>query len=165
MEFNPSLNIKPLSAVEAGSLVLLGDTYGFCIVGERDAANQRAVLLYDGSSFRYELGASPFVVDFGKGYTVSPDLATFDADAAPEPNGTLYFLDGAPTLIVPMEPSVVFVNLATGGVASRSSWPALSGFRSWRAGVPIDGALVPLIEVAAEGASFGEGEAFEPEQP
>ena len=34
---------------------------------------------------------------------MSPDLGTFDPDAAPEPNGTLYFLDGSPTLILPME--------------------------------------------------------------
>jgi hypothetical protein len=96
---------------------------------------------------------------------VSPDLATFDPDAAPEPNGTLYFLDGSPALIVPMESSIAFVDLTTGSISSRSSWPATSGFRSWRAGVPIDGELVPLIEVAPEGATFGEGEAFEPEQP
>jgi hypothetical protein len=31
--------------------------------------------------------------------------------------------------------------------------------------VRIDGELVSLIEVAPEGATFGEGEAFEPEQP
>ena len=165
MEFNPSLKIKPLAAVDAGSLVLLGDTYGFCIIGEGDPAKQRAVILYDGTTFRYEVGAWPAVVDFGKSYTVSPDLATFDPDAAPEPNGTLYFLDGSPTLILPMESSIAFVNLATGSMSYRSSWPAISGFRSWRAGVPIDGELVPLIEVGPEGAKFGEGDAFEPEQP
>jgi hypothetical protein len=164
MEFNPSLRIKPLSAVDPGSLILLGDTYGFCIIGERDPAKQRAVILYDGTAFRYEAGSWPSIVDFGKSYTISPDLATFDPDAAPEPNGTLYFLEGLPTLILPVESSVAFVNLATGSISSRSSWPALSGFRSWRAGVRIDGELVPLIEVAAEGATFGEGEAFEPEQ-
>jgi len=165
MEFNPSLKVRPLSAVDAGSLILLGDTYGFCILGEGDASKQRAVILYDGTTFRYEAGASPCVVDFGKGYTVSPDLATFDADAAAEPNGTLYFLDGSPTLILQTEPSIAFVNLTTGSISSRSSWPTLSGFRSWRAGVPIDGELVPLIEVGPEAASFGEGDAFEPEQP
>jgi hypothetical protein len=164
MEFNPSLKIKPLAAVDAGSLILVGDTYGFCIVREGDPAKQRAVILYDGATFRYEAGSWPCIVDFGKSYTVSPDLATFDPDAAPEPNGTLYFLDGSPTLILPMESSVAFVNLAAGSISSRSSWPTLSGFRSWRAGVPIDGELAPLIEVAAEGATFGEGEAFEPEQ-
>jgi hypothetical protein len=165
MEFNPSLKIKPVSAVDAGSLILLGDTYGFCVVSEGDPSKQRGVILYDGTTFRYEVGSWPSVVDFGKSYTVSPDLATFDPDAAPEPNGTLYFLDGSPTLLLPTESSIAFVNLATGSMSSRSSWPALSGFRSWRAGVPIDGELVPLIEVASEGATFGEGEAFEPEQP
>jgi hypothetical protein len=165
MEFNPSLKIRPLSAVDAGSLVLLGDTYGFCIVSEGDASKQHGVILYDGAAFRYEFGVSPSVVDFGKSFTVSPDLATFDPEAAPEPSGTLYFLDGSPTLLLPTESSIAFVNLATGSMSSRSSWPALSGFRSWRAGVPIDGELVPLIEVASEGATFGEGEAFEPEQP
>jgi hypothetical protein len=164
MEFNPSLKIKPLSAVDAGALILLGDTYGFCIVSEGDASKQRGVILYDGAAFRYEVGSWPSVVDFGKSYTVSPDLATFDPDAAPEPNGTLYFLDGSPTLVLPTESSIAFANLMTGSMSSRSSWPALSGFRSWRAGVPIDGVLVPLIEVVAEGATFGEGEAFEPEQ-
>jgi hypothetical protein len=165
MEFNPSLKIKPLAAVEAGSLILLGDTYGFCIVGEGDVSKRRAVILFDGATFRYEAGDWSSVVDFGRSYTVSPDLATFDADAAAEPNGTLYFLDGSPTLIVPTESSLAFVNLATGSITSRSSWPAASGFRSWRAGVPIDGELVPLIDVAPEGATFGEGTAFEPEQP
>lgn len=164
MEFNPSLKIKPLSAVDAGSLILLGDTYGFCIVSEGDASKQCGVILFDGAAFRYEVGSWSSVVDFGKSYTVSPDLATFDPDAAPEPNGTLYFLDGSPTLVLPTESSIAFVNLTTGSISSRSSWPALSGFRSWRAGVPIDGELVPLIEVVAEGATFGEGEAFEPEQ-
>ena len=106
MEFNPSLSIKLLSAVDPGSLILLGDAYGFCIVREGDPSKQRAVILYDGTSFRYEVGVWPPVVDFGKSYTVSPDLATFDSDAAPEPNGTLYFLDGAPTLVLPMESSI-----------------------------------------------------------
>ena len=165
MEFNPSLKIKPLSAVDPGSLILQGDTYGFCIISEGDPSKQRAVILYDGTAFRYEDGIGPQVVDFGESYTLSPDLGTFDPDVAPEPNGTLYFLDGSPTLVVPMESSIAFVNLATGSMSSRASWPAISGFRSWRAGVPIDGALVPLIEVAPEGATFGEGEAFEPEQP
>ncbi len=165
MEFNPSLSIKLLSAVDPGSLILLGDAYGFCIVREGDPSKQRAVILYDGTSFRYEVGVWPPVVDFGKSYTVSPDLATFDSDAAPEPNGTLYFLDCAPTLVLPMESSIALVNLTTGSMGSKSSLPALSGFRSWRAGVPIDGELVPLIEVGPEGATFGEGEAFEPEHP
>jgi hypothetical protein len=165
MEFNPSLRIKPLSAVDAGSLILLGDNYGFCIVSEGDPSKQRAVILYDGTAFRYEVGSWPSVVDFGKSYTVSPDLATFDPDAAPEPNCTLYFLDGSPTLILPTESSIAFVNLTTGAMSSRPSWPAMSGFRSWSAGVPIDGELVPLIEVGPEAATFGEGGAFEPEQP
>jgi hypothetical protein len=165
MEFNPSLKIKPLAAVDAGSLILVGDTYGFCIVSEGDSAQQRGVILYDGAAFRYEVGLWAAVVDFGKSYTVSPDLATFDPDAAPEANGTLYFLDSSPTLILPTAASIAFANLTTGSVSSRPSWPALSGFRSWRAGVRIDGELVPLIEVAPEGATFGEGEAFEPEQP
>jgi len=165
MEFNPSLKITLLSAVDPGSLILLGDTYGFCIVSDGDPSKQRAVILYDGTAFRYEVGVWPAVVDFGKGYTVSPDLGAFDPDTAPEPNGTLYFLDGSPTLILPMESSIAFVNLATGSMSYRSSWPAISGFRSWRAGVPIDGELVPLIEVGPEGAKFGEGDAFEPEQP
>jgi phage baseplate assembly protein gpV len=163
MEFNPSLRIKPLAAVEPGSLVLVGDVYGFCAVAAGDAAQRRAVILYDGTAFRYEMAVGSAVVDFGKGYTVSPDLDTFDQDAAAEPNGMLYFLEGAPTLVVPTESSIAFVNLATGSLSSRASWPALSGFRAWRAGVAIDGALVPLIEVGAEGAAFGEGEAFEPE--
>ncbi len=165
MEFNPSLKIKPLSAVDPGALILQGDTYGFCIISEGDPSQQRAVILYDGTTFRYEDGIEAAVVDFGKSYTVSPDLGTFEPDVAPEPNGTLYFLDGSPTLVVPMESSIAFVNLATGSMSSRASWPAISGFRSWRAGVPIDGALAPLIEVGPEGATFGEGEAFEPEQP
>jgi hypothetical protein len=165
MEFNPSLKIKPLSAVDAGSLILLGDTYGICVVGEGDPAKQRAVILYDGTAFRYEAAVLPSVVDFGKSFTVSPDLTTFDPDLGAEPNGTLYFLDGSPTLVLPMESSNAFVNLTTGAISSRSSWPALSGFRSWRAGVAIDGELVPLIEVGIEGTTFGEGEAFEPEQP
>jgi hypothetical protein len=165
MEFNPSLKIKLLSAVDPGSLILLGDAYGFCIVNEGDPSKQRAVILYDGTTFRHEVGIWPSVVDFGKSYTVSPDLATFDPDAAPEPNGTLYFLDGSPTLILPMESSIAFVTLTTGSMSSRSSWPALSSFRSWRAGVPIDGELVPLIDVGPEGATFGEGDAFEPGQP
>ena len=165
MEFNPTLKIRPLSAVDAGSLILLGDTYGFCIAGGGDPSKRRAAILYDGTTFRYEAGVWPSVIDFGTSYTVSPDLATFDPDVAPEPNGTLYFLDGSPTLILPTESSIAFVNLPTGALSSRSSWPAMSGFRSWRAGVPIDGELVPLIEVAPEGATFGEGEAFEPEQP
>jgi hypothetical protein len=165
MEFNPSLKIQLLSAVDPGSLILLGDAYGFCIVAAGDPSKQRAVILYDGTAFRYEAGIWPSVIDFGKSYTVSPDLATFDPDAAPEPNGTLYFLDGSPTLVVPMESSIAFVNLTTGSMSSRSSWPGISGFRSWRAGVPIDGELVPLIEVGPEGATFGEGEAFAPEQP
>jgi len=163
MELNPSLKIKLLSAVDAGSLILLGDNYGFCIVNEGDPVKRRSVILYDGTTFRHEVGVWPSVVDFGKGYTVSPDLGTFDPDAAPEPNGTLYFLDGSPTLIVPLESSVAFVDLTTGSISSRSSWPALSGFRSWRAGVPLDGELVPLIEVGSEPGTFGEGEAFEPE--
>ena len=165
MEFNPSLKIKPLSAVDAGSLILIGDAYGFCIISEGDDSKQRAVILYDGAAFRHEARVSSSVVDFGKSFTVSPDLATFDPDAAPEPNGTLYFIDGSPTLILPMEPSIVFVNLATGSMSSRASWPVMSGFRSWRAGVPIDGELVPLVEVSPEGATFGEVEAFEPDQP
>jgi hypothetical protein len=165
MEFNPSLTIKPLSAVDVGSLILMGDSYGFCIVAEGDPSKQRAVMLYDGTTFRYEDGVWPAVIDFGKGYTVSPDLGTFDPEVAPEPNGTLYFLDGSPTLILPMESSMAFVDLGTGSMSSRSSWPALSGFRAWRAGVPLDGALVPLIEVGFEGATFGEGGAFEPGQP
>jgi hypothetical protein len=163
VEFNPSLKIKPLSAVDAGSLILLGDTYGFCIIGEGDPSLQRAVILYEGASFRYEAGIWLSVVDFGKSFTVSPDLATFDPDAAPEANGTLYFIDGSPTLILPMESEIAFVNLATGSMSSRASLPAMSGFRSWRAGVPIDGALVPLIEILPEGATFGDGEAFAPE--
>lgn len=72
MEFNPSLKITLLSAVDPGSLILLGDTYGFCIVSEGDPAKQRAVILYDGTAFRYEVGVWPAVVDFGKSYTVSP---------------------------------------------------------------------------------------------
>jgi hypothetical protein len=52
MEFNPSLKIKPLSAVDAGSLILLGDTYGFCIVSEGDPSKQRAVIRYDGTAFQ-----------------------------------------------------------------------------------------------------------------
>jgi hypothetical protein len=165
MEFNPSLKIQPLAAVQAGSLLLLGDAYGFCIIGEGDPSQERAVMLYDGAAFRYEVGLWPAVVDFGKSFTVSPDLATFDPDAAPEPNGTLYFIDGSPTLILPLDASLACVSLATGSMSLRSSWPAMSGFRSWRAGVPIDGELVPLIEVSPEGATFGEGGAFEPEQP
>ncbi|MGA2398349.1 MAG: hypothetical protein ABSG30_09865 [Steroidobacteraceae bacterium] len=164
MEFNPSLKIKPLSSVDAGSLILFGDTYGFCIVGEGDPAKQRAVIRYDGTAFQYEVGTWPQVVDFGRGYTLSPDLATFDPDVAAEPNGTLYFLDGVPTLVLPMASSIGFVNLTTGTMSSRASWPTVSGFRSWRAGVPIDGELVPLIEVVPDGATFGEGDAFEPEQ-
>jgi hypothetical protein len=166
MEFNPSLTIQPLSAIAAGSLILLGDSYGFCIIAAGDPSKRRAVILYDGTSFRYEDGDWPSVIDFGRSYTVSPDLGTFDPDGAPEANGTLYFVDGSPTLIVPMESSLALVNLATGSLSSRSSWPAaMGGFRAWRAGVPIDGALVPLIEVGPEGSTFGEGEAFEPEQP
>lgn len=164
MEFNPSLKIMLLSSVDPGSLILLGDTYGFCIVREGDPAKQRAVIRYDGTAFQYEVGTWPLVVDFGKDYTISPDLATFDPNVAPEPNGTLYFLDGSPSLVLPMGPSIGFVNLTTGSISSRSSWPILSGFRSWRAGVPIDGELVPLIEVVTDGATFGEGDAFEPEQ-
>jgi len=164
MEFNPSLRIKLLSSVDPGSLILFGDTYGFCIVREGDPAKQRAVIRYDGTAFQYEVGTWPHVVDFGKDYTISPDLATFDPNVAPEPNGTLYFLDGSPCLVLPMGPSIGFVNLTTGSISSRSSWPILSGFRSWRAGVPIDGELVPLIEVVTDGATFGEGDAFEPEQ-
>ena len=165
MEFNPSLKIKLLSAVDAGSLVLLGDAYGFCIVNEGDPSRRRGAILYDGTAFRYEVGVWPSVIDFGRSYTVSPDLGTFDPDVAPEPSGTLYFIDGSPTLIVPTEASMAFVDLTTGSISSRSSWPALSGFRSWRAGVPIDGELVPLIDVAPESPTFGEGGAFEPEQP
>ena len=165
MEFNPSLKIKPLSAVDAGSLILFGDTYGFCTVSEGDPAQQRAVIRYDGTAFQYEVGTWPHVVDFGKDYTISPDLAAFDPNVAPEPNGTLYFLDGSPTLVLPTGSSIAFVNLATGSISSRASWPILSGFRSWRAGVPIDNELVPLIEVGIEAATFGEGGTFEAEQP
>ncbi len=165
MEFNPSLRIKVLSSVDAGSLILFGDSYGFCIVGEGDPAKQRAVIRYDGSAFQYEMGTWPQVVDFGRDYTLSPDLATFDPNVAPEPNGTLYFLDGSPNLVLPTGSSLAFVNLATGSISTRSTWPTVSGFRSWRAGVPIDGELVPLIEVVPDGPTFVEGDAFEPEQP
>src|SRR5580698_5192988 len=164
MEFNPSLKIRPLSAVDAGSLILLGDTYGFCIASGGDPSKRRAAILYAGTTFRYEAGVWPSVIDFGTSYTISPDLATFDPNVAPEPNGTLYFLDGSPALVLPMGSSIGFVNLTTGSMSSPSSWPILSGFRSWRAGVPIDGELVPLIEVVTDGATFGEGDAFEPEQ-
>jgi hypothetical protein len=164
MEFNPSLKINLLSSIDPGSLILFGDTYGFCTVRTGDPAKQRAVVRYDGAAFRYEAGSWPHVVDFGKDYTISPDLASFDPNVAPEPNGTLYFLDGSPTLILPMGSAIGCVNLATGSLWSPASWPILSGFRSWRAGVPIDGELVPLIEVVPDGATFGEGDAFEPEQ-
>lgn len=165
MEFNPALKIKLLSSVDAGSLILLGDTYGFYTVSEGDPSKRRAVVRYDGTAFRSEEIDGAAVVDFGRGYTVSPDLATFDPEAEPEPNGTLYFLDGAPTLVVPIGSSIGFLDLTTGSMSARSSWRTLSGFRSWRAGVPIDGALVPLIEVLPDGAAFGEGDALEPEQP
>lgn len=164
MEFNPSLKIKLLSSVDPGSLILFGDSYGFCTVSEGDPAKQRAVIRYDGTAFQYEVGSWPHVVDFGKDYTISPDLATFDPNVAPEPNGTLYFLNGSPALVLAMGSAIGFVNLTTGSISSPSSWPTLSGFRSWRAGVPIDGELVPLIEVVTDGATFGEGDAFEPEQ-
>ena len=164
MEFNPSLKINLLSSIDPGSLILFGDTYGFCAVRAGDPAKQRAVIRYDGAAFRYEAGSWPHVVDFGKEYTISPDLASFDPNVAPEPNGTLYFLDGSPTLVLQMGSATGCVNLATGSLWAPASWTILSGFRSWRAGVPIDGELVPLIEVVPDGATFGEGDAFEPEQ-
>jgi len=163
MEFNPSLKIKLLSSIDPGSLVLIADSYGFCAVSAGDPAKQHAVIRYDGAAFQYEGGTGP-LVDFGKGYTISPDLATFEPNAAPEPNGTLYFLDGSPALLLSVGTSIGFVNLSTGLMSTPSSWPILSGFRSWRAGVAIDGELVPLIEVVPDGATFGEGDAFEPEQ-
>jgi hypothetical protein len=161
VEFNPSLKIRPLSAVDAGSLILLGDAYGFCIVGEGDPAKRRAAMLFDGTAFRYEIGVWPSVIDFGKSYTISPDLASFDPDVTPEANGALRFFDGSPSLILQTESSIAFVNLTTGSIASRSSLPPMGAFRSWRAGVRIDGELVPLIEVGFEAATFGEGDAFE----
>src|ERR1700690_1321644 len=114
MEFNPSLKITVLSAVDPGSLILVGDTYGFCIVSDGDPSKQRAVILYDGTAFKYEVGVWPTVVDFGKNFTVRPDLGKLDPDPAPEQNGSLYFFDWSPTLFLQMESSIAIVNLATG---------------------------------------------------
>ena len=72
MEFNPSLKIKVLSSVDAGSLILFGDTYGFCIVSEGDPAKQRAVIRYDGTAFQYEDGHLAAGRRFRQGLYVEP---------------------------------------------------------------------------------------------
>jgi hypothetical protein len=140
IHFDPKVLIRPLSDVEPGSLVRWGDRgqhVGFCILSAGDPNLRKAFAFYDSEThrFNWQHADVPTVVDYGPDVIVRPDVETFAPELTAQADGTLYTLDGVPHLIVPVGNNTRFLNLSTGELQSRQSWPMMGGYWTWVAGV------------------------------
>jgi hypothetical protein len=165
IHFDPPKSIKSLADVEPGSLVRLGEQgqhLGFCMVSSGDPNLRRSVVTYDQQAHRfyYQHLDSPTVVDYGNTIIVRPDAGSFSPELAAQADGTLYTLEGVPHLVVAVGNAIRFLNLSTGQLQSRQSWPMMGGYRSWIAGVRgLDGRFIEVLSITA-----AEQDSIEPDE-
>jgi hypothetical protein len=154
IHFDPKVSIRPLADVDAGSLVRWGDRgqhVGFCILSAGDPNSRKSFVIYDSEThrFNWQYADVATVVDYGPEVIVRPDVESFGPELTPQADGTLYALDGAPHLIVAVANNTRFLNLSTGELQSRQSWPMVGGYRTWVAGIRGgENAFTELLSIA-----------------
>jgi hypothetical protein len=170
IRFDPPVSMKPLTDVESGSLVRWGDQgqhAGFCVISTGDPQQRKSFVTYDPEAhrFNWEYADSPTVVSYGNEVIVRPDVASFAPELTVQADGTLYTLEGSPHLVVAMGNSVRFLDLSTGELKSRQSWPMMGGYRSWIAGVlRRDSGLVEVLSVTPRREVHPDDGPTEPEE-
>jgi hypothetical protein len=152
IHFDPPVSIKPLTDVEPGSLVRWGDQghhIGFCVFSTGDPQRRKACVVHDPDAHRFTwiYAESTTVVSYGNEVIVRPDIASFAPELTVQADGTLFTLEGSPHLIVAVGNSPQFLDLSTGELKSRQSWPMMGGYRSWVAGVQRSDGFVEVLSV------------------
>jgi hypothetical protein len=170
IQFDPPVSIKPLSEVQLGSIVRLGanaETIGFCVSGTQDPRKGFAAYHADHRRFNWQYVETATVVSYDGAVIIKPEIESFVSDqAVGVPDSTLYTLEGAPTVMLIVGNNAMrFLNISTGHFEGRQSWPLMSGYRNWLAGVRGgDGEFIELLAVSQTfGTEFGEGP-IEPEE-
>jgi hypothetical protein len=136
--FDPPASIMTLSNVAPGSLVRWDAgavNTGFCVIRANDPT--KSLVSYDQQAqrFHYRHRDNPTVISYGNDVIVHPEPASFQPELTVAVDGTLYILEEVPHLMVAVGNDFRFLNLVSGEIYSRSSWPMMAGFRSWSAGV------------------------------
>ena len=153
IEFNPKFSIAKLSAVELGSLVQLGDNYGFCAHTQASPSQTKSLALYNAEKgrFEYQEGSNPEVVDFGNKIIIAPTFETYvsSEEEVPDATDNLFMVDGKkPSISLRSLNSFFFLDLNSGHLTeiNRKIWAGR--FVEWRAGVRnADGQFCCLLHV------------------
>jgi len=162
--FDPPVSVTPLSGVDPGSIVRWKEAatwrVGFTVISNGDP-NRRAIAAYYPGAHHFgwhHREGDLTVLSYGRDIIVRPDVESFAPDLTVTAGDvTLYTLEGAPTLIVMAgndHSDMRFLNVETGNIESRRSWPLMSGYRTWSAGVCLrDGTFVEVLSVSPRSGS------------
>jgi hypothetical protein len=167
IQFDPPVLVKPLSDVQPGSFVRgeNAQRVAICIISTGDPHKRKTLVIHDAQAHRFtwEHADNPTVVSYESDVIVKPDVGSFHPELTATVSDTLYTFDASPYLIVAMGNGIRFVNLASGELQSRQSWPMMGSYRRWTAGVRgMDGRFIELLSVSQYGAAF-EQDSIEPE--
>jgi hypothetical protein len=154
-KFEPQFEVKPLSQVSPGALVIFQHAIAFAAINRSAPAMQQAVTLaaHDVANnrftYRYFDSVQPNVLVPGGGEVViRPKLDSLTADVSVQPASTQLFYKDAPYLVVQLLAGNDFrlLNLTDGSlVTSRVSH--MDAFTSWEAGVMSLGEFLPLLKI------------------
>jgi hypothetical protein len=153
--FEPLVSVQSIASTRPGSLVRWGEKgehIGFAVRSTNDPNGEMSLVQYDAAARRlvWQYADPQTVLSYDGDVIVRPDVQSFSPSFTIAVDGSLYWLDGAPYVSVQVGNNVRFLDLNTGELKSRQSWPMVGGFRAWTAGVRgPDGELFPLIEVAS----------------
>jgi hypothetical protein len=151
--FDPAVSVQPLASVKQGSLVRWGENgehRGFAVRAINDPNGQMSLVQYDAAARRFvwQYSDPQTVLSYDGDCVVRPDVQSFSPSFAIAVDSSLYWLDGAPYISVQVGNNLRFLDLNTGELKSRQTWPMVGGFRTWVARVrSVDGEFVPLIAV------------------
>jgi hypothetical protein len=158
VHFDPPVSIRLLTDVEPGSFVRWGEQgqhVGICVIATNDPSLRKAFVRYDSEArrFNWEYAEGVTVVSYGSDLVVKPDIGSFSPELTAQADGTLYTLDGLPHLLVAVGNALRFLNLASGELQSRHSFPQMGGYRRWIAGIRgLDSRVVELLSVTQKSA-------------
>ena len=158
-QFDPSIVVLALSAIESGSIVRWkDDRYCFCARSDDDP-DTRCLILHNAESGAFEyLGSEEvFVVAHDKEeLIIKPSLDSFQPDMSPSSRSTgeLYIRDGLPMIIVRMgnDPHrLLALDSGTIEAFDRDGLMPMCGFTAWSIGVwQSDGEFLSLMDLDAE---------------
>jgi hypothetical protein len=130
--FDPPISVQPLATVKPGSLVRWGESgehLGFAVRSTNDPNGPMSLVHFDAvaRTFVWQYADQQTVLSYDGDAIVRPDVQSFSPSFTIAVDGSLYWLEGAPYISVQVGNNVRFLDLSTGELKSRQSWPLVDG--------------------------------------